>query len=100
MSPLVMPEEVEAVVIEQKGAVTGQGEGLLVDLVDLVVAVAAGGASTTWVDGEPVVVVVVIVSAREAPGLSTSATSPTRRTVAAIAPRRAALIGRTAAERV
>src|SRR3978361_2175539 len=41
-----------------------------------------------------------VTTARVVAGLSTSATSPTRRTVAAIAPRRAALIGRTAAEGV
>jgi hypothetical protein len=36
-------------------------------------------------------------TARVVAGLSNSATSPARRTVAAMAPRRAALIGRTAA---
>jgi hypothetical protein len=59
-------------------------------------------ASTTWVESDPVgvdvvVVVVVLVPARPLTGLSSSATNPARRTVAATAPRRAALIGGTAA---
>jgi hypothetical protein len=60
-------------------------------------------ASTTWVESDPadvVVVVVVLVPARPLTGLSSSATNPARRTVAATAPRRAALIGGTAAGRV
>jgi hypothetical protein len=40
------------------------------------------------------------VTARVVAGLSRSATNPARRTVAATAPRRAALIGRTAAAEV
>jgi hypothetical protein len=66
--------------VEHVGAGLGDGDGL------------AGARGMDEATGT--------LSAREAPGLSTSATSPTRRTVAAIAPRRAALIGRTAAERV
>jgi hypothetical protein len=68
--------------------------------VDLAVVVVA---FCTWVESEPVpvlVVVVVLTVVASAAGLRSSATSPARRTVAAKAPRRAALIQVTSAERV
>ncbi|HEY2704902.1 MAG TPA: hypothetical protein VGL20_14545, partial [Candidatus Dormibacteraeota bacterium] len=63
------------------------------------VGVAAGctdvGGSVGTADG-----VGSVTTARVVAGLSSSATNPRSTTVAAMAPRRAALIGRTAAERV
>ncbi|HEY2706035.1 MAG TPA: hypothetical protein VGL20_20325 [Candidatus Dormibacteraeota bacterium] len=75
------------------------------DVLEVAVAVVRLELVVACTDSEPVVVVVLvvvvaIVSAREAAGLNSSATKPARTTVAAMAPRRAALIGRTAAERV
>ena len=99
---------VVVVVVSSVGVLEGSGAGLLkqrltivVGLQDVVVVVVLATGCTDCT-GRPGAVDEVgsVTTARVVAGLSTSATSPTRRTVAAIAPRRAALIGRTAAERV
>jgi hypothetical protein len=89
-------------VLDGTGAELGKQVGLTIEgLQDLVVVVllATGCTDCTGRPGDADEVGSV-TTARVVAGLSTSATIPTRRTVAAIAPRRAALIGRTAAERV
>jgi hypothetical protein len=69
----------------------------LVDEVDFLVVVVLDVASTAWVLSPGDADEVGSVTAWVVAGLSRSATNPARRTVAAMAPRRAALIGRTAA---
>jgi hypothetical protein len=70
-----------------------QVEVRLVVVVERLVVVA----STAWVLSPGDADEVGSVTAWVVAGLSRSATNPARRTVAAMAPRRAALIGRTAA---